>query len=672
MLSTSTMWAERIQADTRKTITLVICELCPQLEGYPFASAAASSEYDTDHAVGQLVDGRIREVTYDSGGHLPVGLWGKHPGWWSLNLSDGAGVLSSPETITIQYAASIKSRNFFVVAPASNFPVNFTLEISTDGVVWELISTVVDNANYLFSYRANQDRIFAWVRLSISKISGLSSPVKILQAGAVTTIVFELYDSDVMKLTEELMAPSEVSPLGLVSSNWIEFAVANEAKLTDQDNTSSFFWGLLGKNFRFRPFMGLRIMPRKEWGWAFPGLPVYYYTGGDDKYEFVPMGVFWNRVDDQSTTEIVSRFMGYDLLSRIKDLQPPILAVQYNTTIYELFEMLFVGIGLTKGQYWIDKDLSQVVREGFFAGMVGSDFSGETVGEVLQVLAEAGCAYVNCGRIGQIVVRSNFLNGTPTDTLTDVNFIKTITKRKDISDLYDAVRVRYREPMGMYDETQLYSAELTIPPGGGEDLEIEFPDPVGIITYIEMKDATTAAVSNIYPGAVRMMLSFSNSGSSNDTVTLNVYGRKLKFFNTSIERSNINPVVEETTRILKVSNWLVQSKEIAQEYGESLLQYCSEAVNRYEIIERGDPRREIGDLIEVDDDTNEIQKNLQITKQEITWDGVLSCKIETRIAIERCAWAWVMPCQPVLESVTMEKELVSSWVSPIQYAEELV
>jgi hypothetical protein len=674
MIKVSSAWRSNIGADTRKTITMVACELCPQIEGYPCGTASASSEYDAAHAAGQAIDGRIRDVAYTSTGYVPAQLQGVHPGWWSSGLSNGAGVLSTPEVLTIHYKASIHVKNYFVVGVASNYPTAFTLEVSADGVTWETISTETANTTPLWSLRESQYRTIAWARLTVTKISAVSSPVKVLQAGAVTTVVFELYDNDVMKFTEELGQPSNASPLALVSSNWIEFALSNEARLSDQDNTSSFFYGLLGRSFRLIPYIGVRTKPTKDFYYAGPGLPVYYWTtAAVEEYEFLPLGVYWNEASEQATDEMTSKFLGYDRLSKLKDLAPPILAALTDSTIYELFTLLFDGLDLDPGEYWIDTALDQPVPRGFFAGEIGSDFSGETVGECIQVLAEAGNCYVRCDRFGIIRVQSNFLNADPVDTLTDDDWVFRVQKRKDQQDTYDKVRMRYKEPVGLSDEVTLHESEVVIPPGGGAALEIEFADPVGIVTRVELADATANTdIDSFYPGAVRSMVTFANAGTGNDTCRLKVYGKKLKFFNTSLDKTNLDETVEEATKILKVSNWLIQSREVALEYAESLLQYCSELVTHYAIAERGDPAREVGDLIRLNDETNEIDKELQITKQVMTWDGTLSSEIDARVAIVRSEWVFLQPGHPCLEEVTEEKEEVSYYVGPAHCVEETV
>jgi len=648
MIRTSSAYQTAVKGDTRKTLPLVMAELNSALEGYPFATATATSE-QAGYEASQAVNGRIRETAYTSTVYLPSQLWPVHYGWWSSALSNGSGVLSAPQVLDITYTASINCKNFFLVAPSTNYPTAFSISVSPDGSTWQTVCTETANAECLYSYRAPAEITFQYCRVTITAISAASSPVKVLQAGAVTTVVFELYDADVMKFTEELGIPASSSPLALVSSNVIEFAISNEAKLTDQDNTSSFFYGLLGKNFRFRAFLGVRTVESPE------------------QYEWMPCGVWWNVVSEQTTNEIVSSFMGYDRLSVLKDEQVPVLSIQADATVYELFDLLLQELGMNRGEYWIDPDLDQPVPAGFFAGQVDSNFSDETVGEVLQVLAEAGCAYVLCDRWGLIRVQSNFLNSDPVEELTDSTYIFSVQKKKEYNQLYDKVRVRYKIPQGLDAEEILFETTLNIPTGGGTPLELEAPDPVGLITRVEL-NSTNAEVSAFYPGAVRSIIEFSNTGAT-ESATVKVYGQKLKVFNTSLDVTNLDETKETARKILKVSNWLIQDKDTAQTYGDVLLQFSSEPYGQYIINERGNPAREAGDLIEIDDDTNDIAKEVQITKQVITWNGILSAETSTRPAIIQSSWVFVHPGQPALEEITEEKTTYDGFITPVHMVE---
>jgi len=624
----------------------VICYFNPKVR-YPIGLVTATSEQDTAHAAEQLIDGRIREVTYTSCGYTPLTIRGAHPGWYSSDLSDLNGDMATPQVIEIDYLQSIRSQNFFLVGLSTNYPVDFTLEISDDAATWQTLETVTGNTAYHYALRKPTKRIFRYVRFTITKIFAAEAAVKLLQAGAVTTVAFEFYDNDIMKLVEE-MRQYNASPLSGVCSSYVEFALSNEDRMTDPDNASSLFRGLLASNFTFRPYIGLKLSE----------------LGEDDEFSFMPLGEFYCNIAEEKTEGITSYYVGYDAMSRIIDLTPPILTVQYDTTIYQLFKLLFDGLGLRLGKdYKIDKALSQKVPAGFFAGEMGSNFSGETVGELLNVLSEAGCCYVRCNRFGQVVVKSNFLAGDVDATLKDDDFVFSVQKSKDYNDYYEQVNIRYREQTGLENETELYRADMRIPLGGGPELYIEFPDPVGLITQVKLEGATNSSLLDFYPGATRAAITFSNAVAA-ETVTLIIRGKKLRFFNTHIEKTSVLPGEEDAKKILSVSNWLIQDRDVALSYGDSVLHFVSELFSKYAIIERGNPALEIGDKIRLYDATNVIDKNLQIVRRSLTWRGILSADTQCRIALSNWKWARVAPPHLIQCTITKSKIVHTSWIGP--------
>ena len=136
------------------------------------------------------------------------------------------------------------------------------------------------------------------------------------------------------------------------------------------------------------------------------------------------------------------------------------------------------------------------------------------------------------------------------------------------------------------------------------------------------------------------------------------------FIYTHIEKTSVLPGEEPAKKILSISNWLIQDRRVALSYGDSVLHYVNELYSKYNVIERGDPSREIGDKIRLYDQTNGIDKNLQIVKRSLTWSGIISAEIYCRIALANWKWARVAPPHLIKCTITREKIVKSSWVGP--------
>jgi hypothetical protein len=634
LLSTST-FTDRITASTETTWPLVICYFNEDCD-YPFATATATSEY-SNYTADKACNGRIREAAYTSEGQIYPELKPTHYGYWSSNTADTNGDFGTTQYLTLSYVNSIKTKNFYVSCPSTCYLVDFDIETSEDGSTWTTLVSVTDNTDALYTYRVEADVDMQYFRIAITKISEASGRIKILQAGALTTVVFDITDVNRVKLIEELEGQNK-SPLGKVSANTCSFQLSCDDGFANYYDSGSPLYRALGGQFRFRPFIGVK------------------YSGADT-YEFMPLGEFWKAEYNYESSTLVSWFYGYDRLYNLKNETPPILAVIDDSTIKELFEQLFEGIGLAIDDYHVSKYLDQPVPKGFLAGEVGSNFSDEKVGELLQVLAEAGNAYVVCNRWGKIIVRSNFTNDSSEATITDDNFIYAIENMEKQDEVYEGVRVRYKLPKGESGEVLLWeSPDYSIPNGGGDDLRVEFSDPVAQVTRIVLSGATNAAATGVEAGAVRMDIEFSNSGAA-ETVDILVYGKKLNFYNTSYEHDS----VDNPASLLKISNWLIQDKATAKSYAENLADYVYDPLRFYKITGRGDPRFEVGDVIAVSDATNGISENLQIVRQVLEWNGVLGLsEMVARKALSEQAWAFnkLHPCKV---NVSYPKTQLLSW-----------
>lgn len=643
MQFSSSTYRTEINGDKRKTVPLILCNFNKDLNDYPFGWALATSEQTGKEAV-KAINGRIREWTSTGTNHIDKNLWTPHYGWWSENLSDSNGDMVSPEVLTIQYFNQITCGNFMVIGTETNYPVDFTIETSLDGASWTTIATVTGNTNYFYGCRvAAPDLVHC--RISITKISAAESPVKVLQAGALVNIVFGLDDVSSWNLQEELI-PDGDKPLGLISTNVFYFSLWDFDRIWKYDNTNSPFAYQSNTGFYVKPYAGI-------------------YIGGEYDYEYMPLGEFWVEGKKTQSTDLVVSFTCNDRLYRYKDKSPPVYRFVVNTTIADLFADLFSGLGIDRRKYFVSSQLRYLVPRGFFAGEVGSDFSGETVGECLAVLAEASNSYVTTDRTGRIVVRSNYKTGDPLLTITDDDQIFEATSTPDFSGMYDAVKIRYRIPQGISDEIELFRVEdITVQTGDSNPIEIEAPNPTAFITRVELEGATNTTVSYVNAGAVRSEIYLTNSGAS-ETVNLIVYGNELEFFNTSYTATH----ADDPKATLAISNWLIQTEKLARSYADSLIFWVESPYNNYDLLVRGDPSLECGDIIGVQVDTKDIDEELQLMKIGLQWeaDQGMSGSYQCRKPMPEKRWAMLL--WPFIEEIGHKQEFYWSPRLGIDYVE---
>jgi len=605
--------------------------------GYPFASVETTTE-DESYPASRLINGRIRESDYTCSGTQPIELWFSHSGWKSVSESDESGDLASSEVIDIFYFDVIRKQNFMIIAPEDNYPVDFTIEISADGEEWTEVIDVTDNDNPFYGYRLSQiPTEYQYCRITISKISATESPVQILQAGAVVSLVFDIYDIDRISIHEELQGETG-NPAGAVSSDYCEFSLNNENEIWRYDNSDSPFQALLNDRYKIRAWVGLET--------------------STDYFEMIQLGHYFSNTFSLNTEELKVNFTANDLIYLLKDQKPPILAVKKDTTIKTLWEELFRLLNLDRYQYQVSKTLTQSIPYGFFAGEVGENFSGETVGECMQVLAVAGFCNCRCNRDGIIEVRSNFRNDSSGATITDTTQVYRSVNQLDFSDVYDAVRVRYKIPQGYSDEEELITIEDYSSGLSNNQIEIEFPDAIGVVTRIQIENSNYTTLNYADIGATRAILYFTNE-TAVETIQIRVFGKKLKFFNTSYYQACGN--IDDPQKELKISNWLIQNYDTAKRYSDALIQYVHNPCNKYEIEIRGNPAIETGSVIAINDATNNIVKDLQVIKQVLTWQSFITSTLECREPITEYYWAYVMPT-PYLEPATVPEKITQGYI----------
>lgn len=602
MITATDEYKTAIKGEARTVYPLLFCNFNERLTAYPFATGTATSE-NASYPAQMACNGRIRSSSYETS-NIHADLYDAQAGWWSTNVSDGSGDFGSDEELVIQYTEEIVEQNFYIIGTTANYPVDFTISVSTDGISYTTLATVTGNTDVIYTHREDIKRTFTYFKLAISKISAINSACKIIQAGALTTIIFDIYDIDYLKINKELSAKSG-SPLGLVSANSAEFSINNEDGFCRWSDSDSIFYKALNRRFRFKPYLGVQK--------------------ADDKFEFIQCGVFYNQNYKDDTTSMVVSFFGYDEIYKIKEKTPPILAVLANTTIYELFYQLFSGLGYSASEYSISETLDTIIPWGFFPGEVGSNFSGETVGELLQVMSEAGNCNISTDADGVITVKSNFTGNASVETLTDNDFIFSSENVEDFSLYYEGVRIRYKLPQAIGTEELLFETDFEVGAGTGAVLDVEFQDPVGIVTMLKIESTTNVTASSMKFGAVRSQITFANTGTV-ETVKIKIYGKKLQFFNTSITKYLRD--IDAPNDILKISNWLIQSEPQAQNYANSLLNLCSDPANNFNLIERGEPRRELGDVITISDATNNISQDIFVTKYTLNWRSFLSGELQ--------------------------------------------
>lgn len=416
-------------------------------------------------------------------------------------------------------------------------------------------------------------------------------------------------------LLEESSAEAD-NPLGLVSSNELTVSFRNDDRAFTPSNTESPYYGKLRPNVLLKAFLGVEI---------YPGM-----------YEWIPLGVFRTADWSAPASTVKATVVCYDKLYELGSKEVPMLPVQYETTVGDLFRLLFEALGLTPTDYSIDPRLKQPVRIGWIP-------KGK-VRDALQVLATAGNCTVNTDRYGRIVVRSNFTTGEAQTILSEDDQLFAVENPQRFLKTFNTVRVNYQLPY-LKPETTLLQHDALIVPNGQLTLnEAAFSEgPVAKVNQVRLIGAKNTVVESIRYGAWTITISLYNPGPE-ETIRLEVLGHSVGLLSSSYTAQDFSAVTEWGVKELTIDNVLIQDPNTAKSYAGALLQLVKDPRGTFNLTLRGDPAVELGDVIQLKDVADKVGVvNVTPLRYTLDYDGALSAKMEARKPIQPYQWVFVSP-----------------------------
>lgn len=415
-------------------------------------------------------------------------------------------------------------------------------------------------------------------------------------------VSFEGDDITSIQFLEEAKSESG-NPLGIVSANEITIGFDNSARSFTPTNTAGAYYGRIRPNILVKAFLGLQISAAV--------------------FEYIPLGVFRTGDWETPSSSVEATVTCYDNLYALGNKAIPMLPVKGNTTIYAMFEALFLALNLSSDQYAIDASLNQPISIGYLP-------KGK-VRDALQLLSVAGNCNVTANRYGVICARSNFKTGSPVVILTDHNQIISAENPQKYLDAYNSVKISYKLPYLKDSASLLKVQNLVIPTGGLTLEEIEFTtSPVAIVSQVILSDHINAVVSSMKYGANTITVALANPGTS-ETVTLEVTGQAIDMINSNYTNEDSALVAAWGKRELEIDNDLIQSLDIAQSYAGPLLQFIKDPLANFSLSIRGDPAIEVNDIIEIQNPTDKIGTvNIVPIRITLNYAGTLDATMDAR------------------------------------------
>jgi hypothetical protein len=554
--------------------------------------ATATTVFDATTPASQVVLGRIK-YSEDTGIGLPGGLNTAHKGWQSSTLADASGVVAG-EQLTITYSQNVTSQNFWWVADSIYHPVDFNVDIRVGGV-WQSLASVVGHTGDHWALRAATAKTFDAIRITVNKIVPVSANVRLFAFGPVYRLVVNNDDIADFKVTEDIFTESG-GAVGNVNSNILDVAIANLNKWFTATSTGSPFYQLLVPNLKVKAYVGIGV--------------------ATEQFEYLPLGTFYSTDWNSPSTSTEATFVAYDRLRALMELPIPMIPTFKETTLQEMIRKLFVALGLVENtDFTIDPAINVPLLMGWCPG--------EKVGNCLQSFSEAGNLYFNVSRTDIIRVKPYVQTGTSINTFTDEDMLMATDNPQIYREVCSSVEVEVfsptREPV-----TEIGRMEsIVLAPGETIRFEkIAFSSsPVAELTNVRVVGVEAVNIQDVDYGASFASLSVHNPSTLERTVTLVLYGKPLKLTSSKLTKSNSSAWGE---KVVTVTNNLIQDKAFANSYATTLVNFLGDNFRRFAGVWRIHPAMELGDLIDITDNTNQIVGNdLNLTGVNITYDGGL-------------------------------------------------
>lgn len=421
-----------------------------------------------------------------------------------------------------------------------------------------------------------------------------------------------------LELLEENATESD-TPLGAVSSNELTLTLLNTNSRFTISNTSSPYYGKVLPQVCVKPYLEVEI--------------------SEGIFEEITLGVYRTGNWSAPMESLEAAVTCHDRLYDIGNLDVPLLSVVFNTTIYDMFEILLQSVGLTSEDYIIDDYLKRMkIPCGWFIK--------DKVKAALQALCLCACCTVSCNRANKIVVHSNFSVSASCATMDDEVQIFTANCPQDYSRVYSEVKLKYTYPV-IETSKELISLSQVIVPKGGITLSniMLNSGPAATITTIALKGAKNTKLVDYTLGAWGITLILSNS-QDEETIDIQVNGCTVASNEAEYYCNNPKLYKQIGSKLLTLETYLKQDLNFAEEYGNLILQLVSDPTAQISLTVRSNPLLELIDCFTVDDPTDKLNSvDVLPTRFKLSFEGGLSGEVE---AVRRTArviqdWVFISP-----------------------------
>lgn len=375
------------------------------------------------------------------------------------------------------------------------------------------------------------------------------------------------------------------SPFGDVTSNELELVLYNTDSIFSPKNEDSPYYGFIRRGIKIEAF----IRPDEVDEWDKVG--VYYVNE-------------WNTASSGFTADIVA----YDKLYSILNAPVPSLKIARDVAFAKFVKEYF---GLFNTEVYVDEAISLILPYAFTSGYTDN----RRLLADLMIAAQADCF---CNHSGSVVVKSKTAKREVRATFTDADQIITAAIKQSLSTDYDSASITYNAMQESQEMNILSISDLNITPGITAVGLTKFSTD-RVLSVKSIKATSSVSVKPLTFEATADSIAYSLQSTS-EALT------QVDFIGTILEKVS-SIVSTDGAAAIELDSQFVQTKSLAESLCEYVDSYVDAAMPTLELVVRGNPKIELGDLVQVYSARYKLKYTGTVAKAEYGYDGGLSCKM---------------------------------------------
>ena len=365
----------------------------------------------------------------------------------------------------------------------------------------------------------------------------------------------------------------------------------NEGGIFSPTNNKSPYYGLMKKGIKIELFIR----------------PVVESENEDEQYEWDPLGVYYITDWQAKVTGLIATITANDKLYKAFSKDLTALPISRNKTQKEFYEYIFDNLGL---QGDIDKTLNTLIRYAYI------DRSTKELLSMLNMSALADCF---CKHDGTLKVQH--LTNIPAlrATITDNDQVLSVKIEQSLDYDYDGVNLVYNLPQESNVQCVLSLKDMIIPRGISKRNNVSLTGTPLLKLCYSILSGVKAHISSIEATPVSVNFSIDNPEIETEDCTVDIYGTLLV--------NNEVTLGKEVENCLVINNLYIQESAYANIVYNHLNAYIRNLLPILELEVRGNPKLELGDVIQVDSDKYNLHYKGLLIRQTFDYDGSLKSTI---------------------------------------------